>query len=814
MILNDNYRFEFINQPMTKESMGYENEDLIGENVIHYIHPEDIELVKENLKKGFKMGKGRITIRFKHRDGHWVWLEVKGKTFRDHKQSKKALFIGRIVTKEKNLKDLYKWLGELLRIEKNLSVNLNKAEALKDEMEMCLDAALRVSKMDCGMIYLINHETKKLEVAAHHGIPRNKKHLVTDFRRFDLNRINCSIYTESSDLGEEFLDIHNKEGIKAIRIVPIFHQNERIGYLIVASHILEEFPKSSREGLEIISSHIETSIIDAKRKQKIRENQQRLKKSEERLKILNDTYLKFGNDPIQNIQHLVDAVGKILDADCALYNRIIERKGEKILKTLAIYNEPSNYQFEDNPIGHICYDLIKSNPDDVVVIDNLDQTKYVKTDINVKKYKLQIYCGSGVKLNDKTVAMFCVVYQSNTKISQADKNLIQILAESASIEEQRMHAKQKLQKSEEKYRLLFETMVQGVVYHEKDGHISSANPAAERILGLSRDKIHGRSSEHPEWKAFKASGRKFPGHEHPSRKALKTGKKVKNTLMKLYNPEKQNFRWININAVPLFQEGEKEAYRVYTTFEDVTEQRHAEEQLKEAVNRSDFYRDLLAHDIGNVLGNLNSSLQILEMLEKGEDISQNKDDIMEIMKKAITRGKNLISSVRKLSLIEKKTQSKTQINIKSILEKSIEHIQNHFQKKNLKISLKMEKNDFSVNAGDLLLDAFENILINGVLHNINERVKLWISVSKVVESGTDYIKLEFKDNGIGITDERKEKIFKKSYKKRKGSGGMGIGLSLVKKIIDSYEGRIWVEDRIFGDHQKGSNFIILLKEVK
>ena len=42
---------------------------------------------------------------------------------------------------------------------------------------------------------------------------------------------------------------------------------------------------------------------------------------------------------------------------------------------------------------------------------------------------------------------------------------------------------------------------------------------------------------------------------------------------------------------------------------------------------------------------------------------------------------------------------------------------------------------------------------------------------------------------------------------------MGLGLALVKKIIDNYNGKIWVEDRVKGDHSKGSNFVLLIPEV-
>ena len=76
-----------------------------------------------------------------------------------------------------------------------------------------------------------------------------------------------------------------------------------------------------------------------------------------------------------------------------------------------------------------------------------------------------------------------------------------------------------------------------------------------------------------------------------------------------------------------------------------------------------------------------------------------------------------------------------------------------------------------------------------------------------------YIKFEFKDYGIGVPNEKKKYLFERSYAKNVSERGMGLGLSLVKKIIDIYEGEIRVEDRIKGDSKKGSNFIIMLREV-
>jgi PAS domain S-box-containing protein len=146
-------------------------------------------------------------------------------------------------------------------------------------------------------------------------------------------------------------------------------------------------------------------------------------------------------------------------------------------------------------------------------------------------------------------------------------------------------ADEALRKSEERHRILFETIAQGIVYQAADGKIISANPAAERILGLTIDQMQGRTSIDPRWKAIHEDGSDFPGETHPSMAALKTGRKVLNVVMGVFNPKDDSHHWININAIPLFRPGENKPYQVYTTFEDVTERLQAEEALRESEAR-------------------------------------------------------------------------------------------------------------------------------------------------------------------------------------------------------------------------------------
>jgi PAS domain S-box-containing protein len=143
---------------------------------------------------------------------------------------------------------------------------------------------------------------------------------------------------------------------------------------------------------------------------------------------------------------------------------------------------------------------------------------------------------------------------------------------------ERKMAEQALRESEEKHRTLFDTMVQGVVYQNADGYIISANSAAEQILGLTLAQMQGRTSLDPRWKAIHEDGSDFPGDTHPAMEALRTGKELRNVIMGVFHPKNNEHKWININAIPHYKNGESRPDQVYTTFEDVTERKQAEKE--------------------------------------------------------------------------------------------------------------------------------------------------------------------------------------------------------------------------------------------
>ena len=144
--------------------------------------------------------------------------------------------------------------------------------------------------------------------------------------------------------------------------------------------------------------------------------------------------------------------------------------------------------------------------------------------------------------------------------------------------------KEELLKKEIEYRKLFESMAQGVTYQNINGEIIDANPAALRILGLTMDQMKGKTSMDPDWKSVREDGTDFPGNEHPSMVALQTGKEVNNVVMGVFNPMNQDYKWINVNAKPIFTEDGNEPYQVFTTFEDITTLRNTQSKLIQQKN--------------------------------------------------------------------------------------------------------------------------------------------------------------------------------------------------------------------------------------
>ncbi len=109
-------------------------------------------------------------------------------------------------------------------------------------------------------------------------------------------------------------------------------------------------------------------------------------------------------------------------------------------------------------------------------------------------------------------------------------------------------------------------------------------------------------------------------------------------------------------------------------------------------------------------------------------------------------------------------------------------------------------------ANGLLADVFANLVNNSIKHSEGS-VTINVGISRTTENdGKEFYKVIVEDNGPGIPDVQKDKIFNRFLRGDTKARGSGIGLYLVKTLLDSYAGKVWVEDRVEGDRSAGQPF--------
>jgi len=330
------------------------------------------------------------------------------------------------------------------------------------------------------------------------------------------------------------------------------------------------------------------------------------------------------------------------------------------------------------------------------------------------------------------------------------------------------------------FRVLFETMIYGAVFQDAKGKIILANSAAERILGLTRDQMMGRESVDPRWNATRINGSDYPGTEHPAMIALKTGKAVNNQIMGVFNPFRGERRWIVVNAIPLYREGERRPFQVYTTFSDETQRINAEENLR-------LYNHMLQHDLRNDLQIMMSHIDAVEVL--GLDTDDIISDLLKSLRATCTRMTNLVGAMN----IESEISETKLIDMLRRIADSSEEIH-----KGLKVIVKGDSDteSISIPSHRLLANVFHNLMRNAAQYCGKNPV-----VILQVAEKDDRVLIRVSDNGPGIPKSIRSSLFMRGV----STNGGGLGLFLTREILRACGGDIRLEVSGIGE---GAVFMI------
>lgn len=216
---------------------------------------------------------------------------------------------------------------------------------------------------------------------------------------------------------------------------------------------------------------------------------------------------------------------------------------------------------------------------------------------------------------------------------------------------------------------------------------------------------------------------------------------------------------------------------------------------------------MVAHELKTPMAAVLGFLKII--LDKSIPVSQDKLD--EFLNRSVVRLKGLLDLVNDLldiSRMELQTKQREiiEINIEDIIDTTIQFLEIEIQKRNIEVTKEYQKNLPIIKADqNEIIRLFTNILSNAIKYN-SDNGKININISTT----DNYLSVAIKDTGIGLKPEEKEKLYLEFYRakneKTRGISGTGLGLTIVKRIVDSYHGKIEVES----EYGEGTNFKVFL----
>jgi signal transduction histidine kinase/DNA-binding response OmpR family regulator len=376
---------------------------------------------------------------------------------------------------------------------------------------------------------------------------------------------------------------------------------------------------------------------------------------------------------------------------------------------------------------------------------------------------------------------------------------------------------QKSRENEKKFRILFETMDQGVIYQDGLGRITAANSAAERITGYALEEMQDMPFLNPgPWMNINPDGT-LVCDVHPASIALNSGIPVMNRIMGIQNPKTESFVWVLVSSVPQFRKNESVPYQVFTTITDITQLKNTELELikaKEKAEESDRLKSVfmanMSHEIRTPMNGILGFADLLKIPELSGDSHKMYID-------AITQsGRRMLDIINDLIDISKIEAGQTEIknentNIPVLIRELVMFFRPESEKRGIYLRSEVQLPE------DVQLLITDRTKLAQIITNLIKNALKFTPRDGMIEVGCrlheeDTLLIYIKDSGMGIRKELQGKIFERF---RQGDSadlheGVGLGLAISKAYVEMLGGKMYLDS----EPGKGSLFYFTIPVTK
>lgn len=340
----------------------------------------------------------------------------------------------------------------------------------------------------------------------------------------------------------------------------------------------------------------------------------------------------------------------------------------------------------------------------------------------------------------------------------------------------------------DRYTLVFDSMMEGVIVTNRDNQVILINRAMEDFIGIPRSRVYGSELEEckfdPEISALLGE-------------SLFNGKKVVDREVHL----KRTGKTFSLSVIPLLHQGATEGHIVLLV--DITEKKEREIQLRQAESLAALttLSAGVAHEIKNPLTSIDIHIQLLkreiDKLSGGE--VENMRGLLAVVKEEVDRLNSIVQDF--LFAVRPMSMSLDREDVNQLIQELVEFLKYELLEQDIEVELELE-DDLPPLLTDAkyLKQALLNVVKNAV-EAIQEHGEIRIRTSQNADGD---VVIEVIDNGKGIPEENMGKIFEPYFTTRKF--GTGLGLVIVYKVIKEFGGEIKVKS----EEGAGTAFTITL----
>jgi PAS domain S-box-containing protein len=572
----------------------------------------------------------------------------------------------------------------------------------------------------------------------------------------------------SSDIDKDpdmaiWRDYAAKVGIRSAASIPIKLKGKVIGALAIYAAESDFFQADERGLLEEVGSDISYALDSLAREEERKRVQSTLRKEA--------TFTSTTLDTAGALIVVLDREGTIVR---------FNKQGEKVTKYSA-----------DEVVGKPLLDVF-------IHQDDRNRIRSMLADILGGKYPIECTCDWVTKDGDLRT-----IDWTYTALPEKDGSVKFVIASGVDVTD-RIIAEGRLRESEEQLRLVTDNMMDMLTRIDDKGIYVYVSPSHKLVLG---------------WEPTDLLGRNFVEFVHPDdaegvlkviEQHVEEGEHFGVTQFRYLRADGE-YIWVESSGSALIDKDGHLLGGVFAT-RDISLRMRAEETLRrrtaeaeQAKLRAQMFLDFMSHDISNIVTPM---LTYANLINESDQVPAGIKKYASKIETQIKRVGQFTANVRRLSASEMAASSGFKpIDLKKVFEEAEHDLLKRHPKKKVEVRSHFPDGEVLVPGSGHIEDVVEHLLENSAKHTKEDRIE--IDVNARLANGRWEVSIS--DNGPGIPDSEKKLIVMNSLVTQSSfERGIASGLSFTSLVVEQLGGYMRIEDRVQGDHSKGTKVVMTL----